>query len=203
MEQTLLLAVALIAFKNSGEAVMQTGSLTPFTAEYEDLKVTKHPDGTELTEHHRGHLYRDSRGRMRDEFVDDDGTTLAMLWDPASGKMVAIDASTGKRLDDAVQNPVLTPVGRRAPLGSEAAQYRPVETSELGDKVIDGVVAHGRRIRLRDGTVSETWFAPTLPDRPIVATQTGPSGREESRLTNVRIGEPDPQLFSALDAPEK
>ena len=82
----------------------------------------------------------------------------------------------------------------------ESERNRPVGTSDLGQKNIEGLSATGHRVRLADGTVSEVWYTPSLPDRPILLTQTGPSGREEFKLTNVRIGEPDPELFRPLDA---
>jgi len=34
----------------------------------------------------------------------------------------------------------------------------------------------------------------------VIASASGPSGREESKLHNIRIGQPDPELFKPLDA---
>ena len=182
---------------------MQAESVPPFTADYDEVKVARRSDGAEETQRQDGRIYRDGRGRMRTEFVDDDGSTVAMLWDPLTGKGMAIDVSTGDRLDvEAEHTP--SPRGRR-PLRQpgDSERYRPVETSSLGQKDIEGLSATGHRVRLADGTVSETWHTSSLPDRPILSLQTGPSGREEFKLTNVRIGEPDPELFRPLDAAGK
>jgi len=195
--------LVLVVLGLSGGSVVRGDEVSPFTAQYDNIKVLRIADGTETTERDHGRVCRDSRGRMRYDFTDED-VRLAFLVDTTTHKMVLIEAESGQRIGGRrvagvrVQ-PTLT---RRHTtedprLGSE--QFAVVDSSALGERTIEGLVARGHRTRLANGSVTEVWHSASLPDMPIVSTATGPSGREESRLHDIQIGEPDPQLFSALE----
>jgi hypothetical protein len=60
-------------------------------------------------------------------------------------------------------------------------------------------VAHGRLTVFTDGW-HECWVAPELPDAPLLERWRVDSGHERTtQLYAIRIGEPDPTLFSTLD----
>jgi hypothetical protein len=198
----------LLLLGGFGELAMPADQFVPFTADYDELKVFRNPDGgMEVAQHDRGRVCRDGRGRMRYDFKDDDvGTTVAVLIDPSSDRVVALDAASGERLDansDRIAEHFAPQLLRRRATedpsqGSD--QFRPIESMNLGERVIEGLATQGNRTRLANGSVTEVWHAPSLPDFPVIASASGPSGREESKLHNIRIGEPDPELFKPLDA---
>jgi hypothetical protein len=202
--------LAILGIIGSGGLAMAAQEAVPFTAAYDDLKVLKNPDGTEVVAHDLGRIWRDGRGRLRYEFKDEEvGRTIAVLIDPASGRIGAFDAVSGERLDarsDRVGARLEAKMprvhaGEDSSRGSE--QFKPIESTSLGEKVIEGLVSRGHRIQLANGSVTEVWHATSLPDFPLVSRATGPSGREESRLINVRIGEPDLELFAPLDSVDR
>ena len=79
-------------------------------------------------------------------------------------------------------------------------------TEDLGPQTMEGVVANGTRLTRTIETgaigndrpinsVSERWYSPQLQTM-MMTKQTDPrSGENIFRLTNVKLGEPDPSLF--------
>jgi hypothetical protein len=71
---------------------------------------------------------------------------------------------------------------------------------ELGTRVLEGFLARGSLTVYSDGW-HECWASAELPDAPLLERWRVASGHERTtQLFAVRLGEPDPTLFSALDA---
>jgi len=96
----------------------------------------------------------------------------------------------------------------RAEQGVNAARTRREEatTEQLGKKEIEGFTASGtRHIRTIDAgaigndrpitSTIETWFSDDLKMTILSVNDDPQSGQRTMRLTNIRLGDPDPQLF--------
>jgi len=96
----------------------------------------------------------------------------------------------------------------RAEQGISEARPRREEasTEQLGKKEIEGFSASGfRHIRTLDAgaigndkpitSTSETWFSEDLKMMILSVNDDPRSGQRTMRLTNIRLGDPDPQLF--------
>jgi hypothetical protein len=178
-----------------------------FEADYEKVVVTIESDGRRTESHEQQRLYRDSKGRMRMEFtrVGDQGVTLRFAWinDQRNGRSIVLDLATGKPLPRRPRQP---PDGQARSPGPTAAAVPPAaqesQTREdLGEAQIEGLAARGWRFT-SPSFVSEAWKA-TLIDEPALLRKSRQPGEEKmERLFNIRLGEPNPSLFAALDAPQ-
>jgi hypothetical protein len=66
--------------------------------------------------------------------------------------------------------------------------------------MVENVQCRGERVTYDDGTI-ESWRAMNGGlDEPVVTQTNTETAQYESRLFNIRFGDPDPSLFAPLDA---
>jgi hypothetical protein len=160
-------------------------------------------------------LYRDSRGRTRDEgFLPMNpgdsidpvsvGPVTINTVDPVAG--VAYELDTRKHIARrSMVQVVQMPQQNRSDRSQSQNSPGGPEIEQLGTRVIDGLTASGSRStfiipakgNLPAGSiVIETWWAPDIP-RPILTTtiKSRLFDEQRDRLTNIRLEEPDESLF--------
>jgi hypothetical protein len=76
----------------------------------------------------------------------------------------------------------------------------PPEEELLGDQVILGYPTQGKRETYRDGW-TETWRIAELPDFPLLTRFETVEQEYFQRCTELRLEDPDPALFAALENP--
>jgi hypothetical protein len=114
--------------------------------------------------------------------------------------------STESVLLETLQTMQAGSASKPAQVGSEARKPQPADTEQLGKKDIEGFTASGTRhtrIIAADTvgndrpmtTVMETWVADDLRTVLVDITDSPQSGLRIMRLSNIRLGDPDPQLF--------
>jgi hypothetical protein len=183
-----------------------------FAADYEKVVVTIESDGRRTESRELYRLYHDTKGRTRMEGTTPSGQgemmRFAFLTDRQKRRALVVDLATGKPLDLR---------GGRPPVGSAAAarpkppgtpkvpDTRPEAqtTEDLGEAEIEGLAAHGWRTTSPSFGVSEVWQAKLIDQPPLLVKSRRPGEERTERLFNIRIGEPDPQLFAPLDAPQE
>ena len=176
-----------------------------FEADYEKVVVVE-SNGVREESRELFRLYRDARGRMRMEGSRTaEGVTLrfAFIGDPQKGRGVVLDLATGKPLN---LRPWSPPEGAGGVAGRPAVGGAPeagAQTREdLGEAQIEGLAARGWRTTT-PSFVSEVWQALAIDQPPLLVKRKEPTRETTERLFNIRIGEPDPQLFAPLDAPQE
>jgi hypothetical protein len=151
-------------------------------------------------------VYRSSRGRVRSDFLvvgSEEASSVAWLFDADSRLMVLLNRASETVLQRhafersrgsfwAWNGPgPFTPF----PFPHEGLPRR----EELGTRVLEGFVARGTLTVYTDGW-HECWTAPQLVDAPLLERWRVSSGHERTtQLFAIRLGEPDPALFRALD----
>jgi hypothetical protein len=188
---------------------MSSRRTVPYEADYEEVVLTKQPDGKSTEVKRLFRLFRDSRGRWRQEctLTTETGAqlpTIVFLIDFASGHVRLLDLQTGNLLNESKLPTAAGALQAMMSTRQTASTPRPAppdQTSrreDLGQKEIDGLPATGRRITT-DDAVTEIWSTPVI-DQPELFYRSVRSDREETkRLFNIKLREPDPTLFAALD----
>ena len=129
---------------------------------------------------------------------------MAWIFEPSTRRMVLVERSTGKVLQrysfEPPAGPFLTWNGAGPftpfPFPHEGVPRR----EDLGTRVLEGFVTRGTLTAFSDGW-HERWTAPEMRDAPLLERWRVTSGYERtSQIYGVRLGEPDPDLFAALDA---
>ena len=153
-------------------------------------------------------VYRNARGRARSDFLVmgacEQPSNVAWLFDAPTRRMVLVDRTTGTVLQKhAFEKPKGGFVTWNGP-GPFTPFPFPHEglprKEELGTRVLEGFVARGALTVFTDGW-HESWAAPELRDAPLLERWRVASGHERTtQLFAVRLGDPDPGLFEALDA---
>jgi hypothetical protein len=82
--------------------------------------------------------------------------------------------------------------------GADAETTLPPAPEPLGKRFIEGIRCFGIREVYEQGTL-ETWLAEKLVPMVVFATYEGPELEVVYRLFNIRLVEPDPALFEALN----
>lgn len=179
------------------------GIVTAFSATLEE--VTHSPDSGFSRLLCR--VYRNSRGRARSDFLvmgpAEEPANVAWLFDATTRVMLLVDRAQGTVLQ---KNAFEKPKGGF--LGwNGAGPFTPFpfphqgqpRREELGTRVLEGFVAHGSLTVYQDGW-HECWTASDLPEAALLERWRVASGHERTtQLFAVRLGEPDPALFGALD----
>ncbi len=200
--------LVLVAFGDD----MQRQDAVAYEAEYEEVFVTKQPSGTPRETKRLWKLYRDGRGRWRQEVtaISETGEQLrlGLLMDPASGRVRLIDLDSRQTLDRtklprnaAEVEAVVSSLVKANPSASPPTAARDREAPEvqdLGHREIEGLPARGHRLSTAH-EVTEVWTTPLI-DQPHLFSHTIRSdGEETHRLFNIRMHEPDRALFAPLD----
>jgi hypothetical protein len=202
----------------------------PYSADYVTEIVQTMPDGTrQSVPREKYRIYRDSEGRTRYErqppvFSRSNGRTfppMVEIHDPVAGVTYVVDmeAKVAHRIAmDSAQAPraegaVPLPPSGIPPRPPAAVPPRPPgaipglrggNVEDLGDQMIEGVLAHGQRTTLsvnpppgRGGTplvqVTERWYSPDL--RVDILTKTTTNSESTQKLFNISRAEPSILLF--------
>jgi hypothetical protein len=170
----------------------------PFCAEVvnESTKVMGHGDLV----HHESHsrLFRDSEGRVRSE-SGENGQVQVTIIDPVGRVIIVLDPQIKTAtIEDA-------PAPSTLPAGDQSEKSIPeMAQKKLQDKEIEGFRASGTRyshsIDMGQShealtIVTEIWYSPELQVTLLTSQEESPSNRNLMRLTNIRRGDPAPQLF--------
>ena len=176
-------------------------AIVAFSAKNSEVVVERHPERGEIRRERQEIIYRDSRGRMRYEFVEEDPAgpvRIGFLYERGSMRTVVIDLETGQEMRTAGGGvPRLPSTGRLT--GGPPEVVTSARREALGERTIEGLHCRGSRWHAPNGDVTESWTADALPDVPIISLATTRAGYSEYRLSDIRIGEPPPELFAPLD----
>jgi hypothetical protein len=152
-------------------------------------------------------VYRDASGRG---IGVGSGTGSGVVTD-ATGRRIGIGASAGNGAVTGAQTPEELLAKLKALQGSQGdvqitKRSTQMSSEQLGKKEIEGFIASGNRhsrtipageIGNEKPIVSstETWFCEDLKTTLLSVTDDPQTGQRITRLTNIRVGDPDPQLF--------
>jgi hypothetical protein len=205
--------------------ISQNASGSPYSAMQESIHSQTLADGTHIERKGpAAQIYRDSQGRIREEFYSLIGPPGAqekflsnvMIIDPVECveyNLHVANRVAGRRsysLAGTIQashanggsNSVAQQVPRAIP-----EELRPrISVEQLGTETIEGLAVEGKRtIRTipvggqgndRPMVVTaETWTSPDLKITVLTKTSDPRSGEHITRLTNIERLEPDPALF--------
>lgn len=172
-------------------------------------------DGTQIT--HTGFIkmFRDSEGRMRSETYDTEGGSsqdagalprFISITDPVADVdyMLNPQNHTGRRVSMTPHVPA--PAQKPPSPASSSAERSTATTEDLGQREIEGVIAHGFRItrtipvgaKGNDQPIvitEEQWNSHELHQMVLVTADNPLGGRTVQRLTNIVREEPSPDLF--------
>jgi hypothetical protein len=184
--------------------VMPTAG-APLSAEQEEERARKLPDGTTRTETMNSKVYRDSSGRLRVE-GETNGPAGALPYaevvDPVAGSVVLLIAPlkvaarmTVPKAANGQYGFAFPAVGDRRPVGGKT------ETEDLGKRTIEGVEAEGHRSTTTDRdeasfvVTEEEWYSKELRVTPS-SVFSGPDEKHTARLRNIDRRELDAALFA-------
>jgi hypothetical protein len=167
-------------------------------------------DGTHLVRSQTARIYRDSAGRMRNEWgrggPQGPMTGVPMIYDAPTGAVymlspsrhTALQLSAGAAASATRQANVITP---RSP-PADIKQVAGDRVESLGTQVIEGVPAEGVRITSAiqfdgraDKVVYERWYAQELRRDVLIKCADPRFGAATYRLTEIRRAEPAAVLF--------
>ncbi len=186
----------------------------PYTGDELAVRTQTLPDGTEVSEKTvRGRLYRDSQGRTRSErSLSPDSavvTLMVEIVDPSAGVRYTLDAQN-KVAHRSSLTPLAGKLANRAAASDAAVEpARPqqqVSLEQLGQRMMDGVVADGRRILTTilpaadsndhmTVVTTEMWFSSKLGITLASKVSDPHMGESTYSVKNVTLREPDAQLF--------
>jgi hypothetical protein len=176
----------------------------PYSAQLEQRSLRKGEGDSARESTWLWTLHRDAGGRTRAQIrltIDGEGVEVAILMDLRMGQALVIDTATGKILSQRALAR-LVPLG---PMRSAANSPAPPQkgsprVEDLGIRIVENVQCRGERVTYDDGTI-ESWRAMNGGlDEPVFTRTMTESAQYESRLFNIRFGDPDPSLFAPLDA---
>jgi len=199
--------VVLVALPN-GERMQSV----PFEADFEEVLVIRHPGGTRTEDRQLSRLFRDSQGRLRQEYIlaGPNGELVAAaatLTDFSTGRFRVIDLKAGGLLGQLrlPRNAAeLTEVASSTRMALTASSTSPsgqrAKEEDLGERDIEGLRARGSRTK-EANTVTEVWTALRIDQPNLLLRITSPDREQVKRLFNIRFQEPDPALFAPLESP--
>jgi hypothetical protein len=186
-------------------ALVMPTSGAPLSAEQEEERTRKLPDGTTSTETVNSKVYRDSSGRLRVE-ADTNGPAgvlpYAEVVDPVAGSVVLLilPLKVAARMKvpkaaDGHYGFAFPAVGGRRPVGGKP------ESEDLGKRMIEGIEVEGRRTTTTDKdqasfvVTEEEWYSKDLRVT-LSSVFSGPDEKHTARLRNIDRSEPDARLFA-------
>jgi len=210
-----LLFVPIVMVMGSTSSMQAVNHNTrPFQGDYEEIEIVKRPDGTRNEVKRFSKLFRDSRGRLRQEctITKENGEelpTVVFLIDFARGQIRLLDLKSGEQVNQATLptsssqiQAVLAAAGApMRPPGHSTAPPEAPKFEDLGEKQIEGLSARGMRTTTGD-TISEIWTAAAIDQPSLLSRTLRPDREETKRLFNIKLDEPDPALFAPLDSPQ-
>jgi hypothetical protein len=176
---------------------------TPISFLQIEERTRRLPDGNWSILIIKSRIYRDAIGRLRIEEVPaTDGSHIIVLIDPVSGSKAILSA------DDKIAYHVLGPkagesgfahgvggLGQALPAG----EWKTC-TEDLGQRMIDGISAHGTRVTMKlmgqppMEAVREWWWSDELKSI-CLASFVGPDWKHTAKIERVTRQEPDASLF--------
>jgi hypothetical protein len=200
-----MLPLLILVAVASGEPVQPDRRSVAFQAELEKSQVTGDPGHPEAKSAEKWKLYRDGRGRTRNEMAEPlpTGERFAFIIDPSIPRVQLIEVSSGDVAGTRGDPPFLADKGSpSAPSGGgtpgTVASSKPLRTEDLGERTIEGLACRGERLIFDDGSM-EVWTSPLLVDHPVLVRADRGGVHRVERLFNIRFGEPDPALFDVVD----
>ena len=164
----------------------------PFTADSVTQTTWIKLDGTPGSETENGRVYRDSQGRTRKEGrLDSTGVWHTLeITDPVAGVVYRIP---GIRAGRAVAYRTALPSKQ---IRSTASELGAVEAKRpnIGVQTIAGFTAVGHQESGSSKATSEQWISPQLMTA-LMTNRTTDRQMITTTLSNIRLVEPDPQLF--------
>jgi hypothetical protein len=180
----------------------------PFSGDMITESTQNRPDGSQKRNQSCIKIYRDSEGRTRGESERElpkgGKEATVTIFDPVAQVFITLNPQTKTATIDHLE-PSAPPASAPSSPPVDIFDKMPgTKREKLEDKQMDGYNVSGTRrsmtIQSSMGAepvtlVSETWYSPDLK-APLLSTSDDPrSGRTSMRLSNIRKGEPDPQLF--------
>jgi len=128
--------------------------------------------------------------------------SVVILVDPATFRFVTLDPKTNRlRGDRTLGNPpelsMLSPTAAHG--GTRFPSAGVPRRSDLGDQLIAGIHCTGQRATYQDGWTEE-WKAESF-DLPLFVRFETAAQVFTRRCRELRLEDPDPALFAALDGP--
>lgn len=205
----------------------------PYSAVSETQSTTVFADGNRIVRTNTAHYFRDTQGRTRVErsIAEVDGAgplSLASttIYDPAKSERYMLNprfktavvlkvpeggaGGTASKVAEMTPLEVTAPfalLGLRMGVGATARTESASETTALGQKVVNGVLANGTRLvrTIPAGVLGnekpiistlERWVSPEL-QVPVQITETSSiGGTVVYNLEQISRGDPDPALFA-------
>jgi len=171
-------------------------------------------DGTRIEQRHSYKIYRDSQGRMRRE--SESGTEVWIV-DPVANTSYVLDIAKQEARSMPLWVPLADSKERAfiqhkqneqiiAPIDKNARFEPSTRWISLGRQLVEGVEAEGRQTVDTIGVgeigndrpiviTSETWYSPELQLQVKTRRYDPRSGESTFRLSNLRRGDPAPDLF--------
>ncbi len=177
----------------------------PLTLDQTEERTKTLPDGTSAVAVIRSKIFRDSRGRLREESDylasgKEPSTTQITLIDPSDSMAVVL--LTSPKIAYRVRGPssggglALKGMGEALPPGEWSAR-----TDHLGMRSIEGIEFDGTRTtqtvtgKPELTNAIEQWYSSELKLTGY-AVASGPYGTHTARIQNLKRGEQDPALFN-------
>jgi hypothetical protein len=223
-DRLLKLAAESAAIGPDRAVVMAPVTGSPYSADEVTTFSQTLGDGTRIQREDKVTVYRDSQGRTRRETpteitITDPSTGVAYSLDPAkltARKMMVMTKNVQFTYADAAQREAKAPTTLQGMIalgpGGRAAVVGGVEwkaagkSQSLGTQSIEGVLSEGTSTTetIPAGSigndrviqvVDERWYSPELGTTMMTKHSDPRTGEEVFRLTNIRRGEPSPELF--------
>jgi len=174
---------------------------SPFSADVVQESTKTLGYGNPIQHKTRWKLFRDVEGRTRGEFSEGKQFQVRII-DSVGKVMIVLDPKTRT----ATINHFDAPPQHPSTLDDQAEEQVPgMKQERLEDRDIQGFRVSGFRYSqpLNTGQqghgkvtiVIETWYSQDLKATLLTTQEDSQSGRSLIRLTNIRRGDPDPQLF--------
>jgi hypothetical protein len=208
----LVTPLLLLSLAASAQVGMVVGGFlgtkdAPFSADivFESKRIQA--DGSSKASEKRIRFYRDSQGRTRGETVceprRENQEPCVTISDPIAGLFIELDLRT-RTAKVAHANSLLSPPPAAAP----SEEPKPwLKTEPIQEKrTIEGYAVVGTRSSFTMPAspqspekpvtvVTESWYSPELKVPLMTTSGDLRSGQSITLLTNIRKGDPDPQLF--------
>lgn len=214
----------IVRFNVEGGVMGQPVLGAPYSATEVTERTQTLADGTKIHNENQTQVYRDGEGRTRREVGNaivimdpvarmrysintENKTAMAMpvKFVAGSGGKVAMGMIvTGSQSYQVTDRVVVN--GQEMSARTIKKDARDIKSEDLGQQPMEGVVAQGARTTrtINAGEigndrpisiVSERWYSPQLQTVVMTRQDDPRSGENVFRLTNVKLGEPDPSLF--------
>jgi hypothetical protein len=166
--------------------------LVPIVADVKTTVTSSAPSGRGFDRTQNGHYFRSRDGKAREDVVFG-----SIITDAKARTMTFLNNAKKEATVVAMSDPdVATAVGLQSPEDTAKNNKNSLVTP-LGDDMVDGHPVHKKLIETgnaRLGHKSEIWMA-TDVHLPVVMKTIGPDRTATKEYRNIRVTDPDPQVF--------